>query len=132
MIKQAGKMMNAALKEAAKAFSKNCVPIGSVIIIDNKIIARAHNGPKENKIAHAEILCIQKALKKNIDLTNATIFVTVEPCAMCMHAIRLTRIQTICFGASNSNEPLPQMEIIKGIKEDKALELMKNFFQKKR
>lgn len=132
MLKQASKMMSAALKEAEKAFEKNCIPIGAVIIIDNKIIARAHNGSKENKIAHAEILCIQKALKKNIDLTKATIFVTLEPCAMCMHAIRLARIKTVCFGASNSNEPLPQVEVIKGIKKDEALKLMREFFEKKR
>lgn len=129
--------MEYALHEAKKALEKNCVPIGAIIMLNNKIIAKAHNGLKQEKLAHAEILCINKALKKlaknnEYALKDAIIFVTIEPCAMCIHAIKLARIGKVIFGAGNKNEPLPEVEIIEGIAETEAITLMQEFFNAKR
>lgn len=99
------KYMNEALKEAKKAYKKDEVPVGAVIVKDNKIIARAHNlrESKENAIAHAEILCIQKACKKlkSWRLDDATLYVTLEPCAMCSGALSQARIGKVVFGAKD-------------------------------
>ena len=129
------KFMSAALNEAKKAESKDQIPIGAVIEFNGKIIARAHNGA----FWHAEILCLQKAEKKlgkfnNEKLTNicATMYVTVEPCTMCMHAIKLARISKVIFGAYNKNEPLPEPEIIGGVQEIACKKLMQQFFKQKR
>ena len=126
--------MQAALDEAASALQNNCVPVGAIIVLNNEIIARAHNGPKHKKLDHAEILCINQALNslQQPDLSKATIFVTVKPCAMCMHAIKLARIGNLVFGCSNNNEPLPKVEVIEGICESEAKALMKKFFEAKR
>ena len=99
------KYMKEALKEAKKAYDKNEVPVGAVIVKDNKIIARAHNlrESKEDAIAHAEILCIQKACKKlkSWRLDNAELYVTLEPCAMCSGALTQARIGKVIFGAKD-------------------------------
>ncbi len=133
-------MMQQALKEAKKGEKKNTVPIGAIIELNGKIIARAHNDP----FWHAEILCIKKAqekIRRNSKLNNetncsllknASIYITVEPCAMCLHAIKLARIGKIFFGAYNKNEPLPAPEIIGGIQEDEAKKIMQEFFKEKR
>ena len=85
------KYMKAAVKEAMKAESIDEVPIGAVIVLEDKIIARAHNlrETKQNSLAHAEILAIQKACKKlgTWRLENCTLYVTLEPCPMCSGAI---------------------------------------------
>ena len=97
--------MKEALKEAKKAYKKNEVPVGAVIVKDGVIIARAHNlrESKENAIAHAEILCIQKACKKlnSWRLDNALLYVTLEPCAMCSGALSQARIGKVIFGAKD-------------------------------
>lgn len=92
-----------ALNEAKKAYKKEEVPIGAIIVKDDKIIARAHN-LRENKnssLAHAEILCIEKACKKlnSCRLDGCVMYVTLEPCAMCAGAINQSRISKIFFGA---------------------------------
>jgi len=96
------KFMKEALKEARKAYGKLEIPVGSVIVKDGKIIARAHNlkETKQSAIAHAEILAIQKANKKlnNWRLLDCDIYVTLEPCAMCMGAIISSRIKNIYIG----------------------------------
>lgn len=121
--------MKLAIQEAKIAAMKNCVPVGAVLISENEFVAKAHNG----EFWHAEILCIQKAQKSlGIKLTKATLFVTIEPCTMCMHAIKLSRIKTVVFGADNKNEPLPSPEVIGGICEDEAKLIMKEFFCVKR
>lgn len=95
--------MSEALKEAKKAYKKDEVPVGAVIVKDDKIIARAHNlrESKEDAIAHAEILCIQKACKKikSWRLDDAELYVTLEPCAMCSGALSQARIGKVIFGA---------------------------------
>jgi tRNA(adenine34) deaminase len=121
--------MELALHEAKKAIKKDCVPIGCVIVINETIIAKAHNG----EFWHAEILALQKAQKKvGKFLIGAIAFVTVEPCPMCMHALRLARVKTVIYGASNDKIPLPTIEMIGSVKAEAAQELMKRFFADKR
>ena len=97
------KYMKLALKEARKAFEKEEVPIGAIIVKDGKILSRAHNlrETKKQACAHAEVLAIQKACKKlkSWRLDNAEIYVTIEPCAMCAGAIMNARIKKVYFGA---------------------------------
>lgn len=97
------KFMKQALKEAKKARQEDEVPIAAVIVLDGKIIARAHNTREKTKDAtnHAEIICIKKACKKLNDfrLLNAEMYVTLEPCIMCFGAILNSRIKKVIIGA---------------------------------
>ena len=97
------KFMNSAIKEAQKAVLKDEVPIGAVVVMNGKIIARAHNLMEKTQLAtaHAEILAINKACKKlkSWRLDDAELYVTVEPCAMCAGAIANARIKKVYFGA---------------------------------
>lgn len=97
--------MKEALKEAKKAYLKNEVPVGAVIVKDDKIIARAHNlrEKNQNAICHAEILCIQKACKKlnSWRLDGLQMYVTLEPCAMCSGALTQARLGKVYFGAKD-------------------------------
>lgn len=96
------KFMKQALKEAEKAYEKLEIPVGAVIVKDGKIIARAHNlkETKKSSTAHAEILAIQKANKKldNWRLLDCDMYVTLEPCPMCMGAIISSRIKNLYIG----------------------------------
>ena len=97
------KFMKAALKEAEKAYLKKEVPVGAVIVKDNKIVARAYN-LKETKMdatKHAEILVIKKASKKlnAWRLTDCEMYVTLEPCSMCAGAIIQSKIKKVYIGA---------------------------------
>ena len=96
------KFMNEALKEARKAYEKLEIPVGAVIVKNGKIISRAHNlkETKQTATAHAEILAIQKANKKinNWRLIECDMYVTLEPCNMCMGAIISSRIKNIYIG----------------------------------
>lgn len=96
------KFMKEALKEAKKAYQKDEVPVGAIIVKDGKIIARAHN-LKENKLdttCHAEILAIKKASKKlnAWRLENCEMYVTLEPCSMCAGALIQARISKVYIG----------------------------------
>lgn len=94
--------MREALKEAEKAVQKGEVPIGAVIVSDSKIIAKGHNLKEStaDATAHAEIIAIKKASKKlgRWRLTNSIIYVTLEPCLMCMGALIQARIERLVFG----------------------------------
>ena len=96
------KFMKEALKEAKKAYEKLEVPIGAVIVKDNKIIARGHNlkEEKQSTIKHAEIIAIEKASKKlnNWRLSDCEMYVTLEPCPMCAGAILNSRIKKVYIG----------------------------------
>ncbi len=96
------KFMKEALKEAEKAYKKEEIPVGAVIVKDGKIIARAHNlkESKNSSIAHAEILAIEKANKKleAWRLENCEMYITLEPCMMCMGAIINSRLKKIYIG----------------------------------
>ena len=99
------KYMREALKEAKKALKKDEVPIGCVIVHQGKIIARGHNlrESKQQSIAHAEIMAIQKACKKigSWRLEECDLYVTLEPCPMCAGAILQSRIVNVYYGASD-------------------------------
>lgn len=95
--------MELAYKEAIKARDKDEVPVGAVIVKDGRVIARAHNLKEKNKdpMGHAEILCIKKACKKVGDwyLKDCELYVTLEPCVMCVGAIINARIEKVYYGA---------------------------------
>ena len=94
-----------AYKQACIAYNKDEVPVGAVIVKDGKIVARAHNN-KENSndpTAHAEIVCIRKACKKlnNWYLKDCEMYVTLEPCSMCVGAIIQARIKKVYYGVKD-------------------------------
>ena len=97
------KWMRVAIDEAKLAMNKNEIPVGSVLIQNNKIIAQAHNQPIGNNdpTAHAEIQLLRKAgkQKENYRLIGSTLYVTLEPCAMCFGAMIHARVERIVFGA---------------------------------
>ena len=99
------KFMLEALREANKALEIDEVPVGCVIVKDNKIIARAHNIKEKtnNPAGHAELLAIQKACKKldNWRLNDCELYVTLEPCLMCCGAIVQSRIKRVYYGAKD-------------------------------
>lgn len=141
--------MKEALKEAKKAYEKEEIPVGAVIVKNNKVIARAHNLKeiKQTAIAHAEILAIQKANKKlqNWRLIDCDMYVTLEPCMMCMGAIISSRIKNIYIGTLDlknengaSEEKLKKygenfnLHIETGILQEKCEYILKEFFKKLR
>jgi tRNA(adenine34) deaminase len=97
--------LNIALKEAKKALSKKEVPVGAIVVLDNKIISKAHNlkESKNDPTGHAEIQAIIKATKKlnNWRLTNCYLYSTLEPCPMCAGAILQARIKHVIYGAKD-------------------------------
>lgn len=106
------KFMKEALKEARKAYEKLEIPVGAIIVKDGKVIARAHNlkETKQTATAHAEILAIQKANRKlnNWRLLDCDMYVTLEPCEMCMGAIISSRIKNLYIGTL---DPKKEQEI---------------------
>ncbi len=141
--------MKEAIKEAKKAYSKDEVPIGAVIVKDGKIIARGHNlkETKKDTVKHAEIIAIEKASKK-IDawrLEDCDIYVTMEPCPMCMGAIINSRIRKIYYGVEDYKagacgsvvdltkykfNHIPEYE--KNLLEEECKEVLQNFFKELR
>ena len=101
------KFMKMAIKEAKKGLALDEVPVGAVLVVDGVVVAKGYNKreSKRDALAHAEIICIQKACKKFKDfrLTNAELYVTLEPCLMCFGAILNARIKKVYFGASDLN-----------------------------
>lgn len=142
--------MEFALAEARKAFSKNEVPVGCVIVLDNQIIGRGHNSVIErcSVIAHAEIIAIEDASKtlKNYRLLNTDIYTTLEPCHMCAKAIVDARISNLYFGASESKTGSVQsidaffertdlnhkVNFSGGYMANQSADLLKKFFMSKR
>ena len=138
--------MKAALKEAQKAYLIDEVPIGCVIVKDNKIIARGYNrrNMDKNTLAHAELTAIRKASKKTGDwrLEECTMYVTLEPCQMCAGAIVQSRMKKVVIGAMNPKAgcagsvlnllQVPkfnhQVEIEHGILEDECAAMLSDFF----
>ena len=143
------KFMNEALKEAKKAYEKEEIPVGAIIVKDEKIISRAHNlkETKKSAIAHAEILAIQKATKKlgKWRLNECEMYVTLEPCTMCMGAIILSRMKKIYIGTMDAKTGAcgsfidlqeykynHKVEVETGIKQQECEYIIKEFFKKLR
>lgn len=141
--------MDCAIEEAKIAEAEDEVPIGAVIVRDGKIIARAHNKRENSKCAthHAEILAIEEACRTlgGWRLPECTIYVTLEPCAMCAGAIINARIPTVVYGAPDlrfgafgslldlSEVPLNHKpEIKRFVKKEECRELLGEYFKKKR
>ena len=132
--------MNIAIKEAKKAYKYEEVPVGAVIVKNNKIIAKAYNKKEKtrNVTKHAEIIAISKACKKikNWRLEDCEIYVTMEPCMMCSGAIEQSRIKKIVYGIKNENygstDQLKNIEIISKICEEECKKLIQSFFKKRR
>ena len=135
-----------ALKEANKAFKLGEVPIGAIIVKDDKIIARAFNKKESTNLAtsHAEILAINNACKKinNWRLLDCTLYVTVEPCLMCCGAIIQSRIKKVVYGTPNEyygavesiDNTLKKynIEVESNMLENECLYILKEFFKKRR
>lgn len=102
------KYMNIALNEALKGYKNGEIPVGAVIVKNDKVISKAHNLKEKNKCAieHAEIIAIRKASSKlkNWRLENCDMYVTLEPCPMCASAIKQSRISNVYSALSNSDE----------------------------
>ena len=144
------KWMALAIKQAVKAETEGEVPIGAVIVKDGQLIAQAHNQPisTNDATAHAEIQLLRAAgkLQKNYRLINTTIYVTLEPCAMCLGAMMHARIKRIVYGAFDSKTGVcgsradlttesffnHEMEISGGVLEKECKELLQSFFKSRR
>ncbi len=149
--------MLAALKEARKAYESDEVPVGAVIVMNDKIIARGHNQVERlnDPTAHAEILALTSAFSYlgSKYLPEATIFVTVEPCLMCAGALYWSKIGRIVYGADDDKNGYrkfckcaptvegielapypfhPRSELVRGILKDECASLMREFFRARR
>lgn len=134
--------MNKALEQARKAYQKNEVPIGCVIVKNNDIISSAYNEKEIHNIAthHAEILAINIACQKlkTWHLEDCILYTTVEPCMMCTGAIIQSRIKKIVYGTKNesfgylSKIDNPKLEIISNILKQECQQILSQFFQEQR
>ena len=137
--------MREALKEAQKAFDIDEIPVGAVVVCQNRIIARAHNQTEKltDATAHAEMLAVTSAANYlgSKYLSECTLFVTLEPCVMCAGALHWVQLQKLVYGASDVQRgfslvttPLlhPKTEIVKGIKAPECKVLIDDFFRRLR
>jgi tRNA(adenine34) deaminase len=142
--------MQQALHLAQQGEAANEVPIGAVLIKDNEIIASAYNQPiaLNDPCAHAEILVLREAGKKlnNYRLIDTTLYVTLEPCAMCAAAMIHARIKQLVFGAKDSRTGAAgsvmdlfgmaywnhKVSVTNGVCEDESVKLLQDFFKKRR
>ncbi len=150
MISKDEKFMKKALAEARKAYALDEVPIGCVIVCDDKIIARGYNRRNTDKstLAHAELIAIKKATKKLGDwrLEGCTMYITLEPCQMCAGAIVQARIDRVVIGSMNKKagcagsvinlldvkEFNHQVELTKGVMEEESSKMLSEFFKELR
>lgn len=131
--------MNEALKLAKIAFDEDEIPVGAVVVKDNKIIGCGYNQKEKTKnpLKHAELIAIEEACKNIGDwrLNDCEIYVTLEPCQMCMGAIVESRIKKIIYGIRKFDQMFDNkkdIEIIGGVLENQCLEILQKFFQIKR
>ena len=142
--------MEEALRQARKAVTKGEVPVGAVLVVEGKIVTRAHNQVEELKdaTAHAEMLAVTAAAGE-LDgwrLTEATVYVTKEPCPMCAGALVLSRVKRVVYGAADPRMGAAggamnllqftgmnhQCEVTGGVRAEECRDLLKEFFQAKR
>jgi tRNA(adenine34) deaminase len=145
MIKETkNKFMKSALKSAQKAFNEGEVPIGAVVVYEGKVIARGHNRRTKKQIAtaHAEVEAIEKACKKlhSWRIPECELYVTLEPCPMCMGAMLNARIKKVYFGAyegkgrsltqeiANANLLNHVIEVEGGVMQEECADILKRFF----
>lgn len=140
------RFMRAALREAQKAFDEGEVPIGAVVVVNDRIIAYGHNSTENlnDVTAHAEMIALTSAMNRlgSKYLPDATLYVTVEPCLMCAGAIGWSQVKRIVFGAADekrgystfvSRQPFhPKAAVVEGVLADEAADIMRRFFADKR
>lgn len=134
--------MKMAYCEAKKAYKNDEIPVGCVIVCENEIVACGYNKKerKNNALMHAEIIAIDKACKKlgSWRLDNCDIYVTLEPCMMCMGAIIESRIRNIYYGTKNKNEQMYVFDMIDrfvnlyNVNDADCSKILSNFFINKR
>jgi len=143
-------LMQEALREAEIAYSHQEVPVGAVIVYQNKIIARAHNRKEElqDPTAHAEMLAIRQAAKHlgSWHLEDTTLYVTLEPCPMCAYAMLQARIKRLIFGTLDPKAGAAgsiiniiqdkqfnhQIEVVSGVLEEECCLILQKFFKERR
>ena len=144
------KFMLEALKEAWKAYQKDEVPVGAVLVFEGKVIARGYNQVEllNDATAHAEILCITSGASamENWRLSETTLYCTMEPCSMCAGAMFLSRVRKLVWGAPDlrhgangswvdlfaKEHPIHNVEVLGGVLGTYAAEMMRQFFREKR
>lgn len=136
--------MKKALQEAETAFKNGEIPVGAVIVVDNKVIARSHNLTEllNDVTAHAEMQSITAAANflGGKYLKNCTLYVTLEPCQMCAGALYWSQISKVVFGARDEQRGFltlgtqlhPKTQVIQGVMTNECADLMKRFFASKR
>lgn len=137
--------MKEALKEAQKAFDRDEVPVGAVVVSKNRVIARAHNLTEAltDVTAHAEMQAITAAADfiGGKYLKDCTLYVTLEPCPMCASALYWAQVSKVVFGAKDEKRGYskistqllhPKTKVVSGVMENECAELMIEFFRKKR
>jgi tRNA(adenine34) deaminase len=141
--------MRSALREAAKAAGRGEVPVGAVVVKDGRIMARGSNRPlaSSDPTAHAEIVALRRAAKKagNYRLADCELYVTVEPCAMCLGAVVQARVRRLVYGAADPKAgaagsvmdfPFDRLnhrpEIVAGVLAGESAALLKAFFKARR
>lgn len=142
--------MRLALDEARRGFREEEAPVGAVLIHDGRVVSRAHNRPLHlnDPTAHAEILVLRRAARRlgNYRLTGCSLYVTIEPCAMCAGAIVHARLRRLVFGARDPkagasgsaltvlNHPKlnHRVEIVHGILKDDCASILTEFFRRRR
>ena len=137
--------MKKALEEARKAYAEDEIPVGAVVVCNDRIIARAHNLTETltDVTAHAEMQAITAAANAlgGKYLNECTLYVTVEPCTMCAGAIGWSQLKRLVYGASDEKRGYrrfapqalhPRTEVTDGVMADEAASLMKEFFSRKR
>lgn len=142
--------MQEALKEARKAYKEGEVPVGAVLVLNNKVIARGHNQVEllKDATAHAEMICIGSGAQalENWRLLDTTLYCTIEPCCMCAGALFLARVKRLVWGAPDMRHgangsfcdlfalkhPTHSIEITSGVLADVCGTLMQEFFRERR
>jgi tRNA(adenine34) deaminase len=142
--------MREAIKEAKKAFEQDEVPVGAVLVVGHRIIARGYNQVEllKDATAHAEMICLSASAAAigNWRLNEATLYCTLEPCCMCAGAMLSTRLKRLVWAAPDvrlgangswinvfqTQHPMHSIDITQGVLQEESADLMRLFFQKQR
>lgn len=136
--------MKKALQEAEMAFEKGEIPVGAVVVVEDRIIARSHNLTEllQDVTAHAEMQAITSAAHflGGKYLKNCSLYVTLEPCQMCAGALYWSQLSKVVYGASDEQRGFvkmgtqlhPKTQVVSGVMAEEAAELMKRFFAQRR